>query len=114
MNECLFCNIATGAIPCEEVFSDDEFLAFADIDPKAPTHILIIPRRHITGLNDLEPEDAALIGRLLLRAGGIAAEQGIAEPGYRFVINCGPDGGQTVPHLHLHILGGRALVWPPG
>lgn len=114
MSSCLFCSIAAGAIPCQEVFGDDEFLAFADIDPKAPTHILVIPRRHVAGLNDLKPEDSALVGRLILAATSLADKLGIAEPGYRFVINCGPDGGQTVPHLHLHILGGRALAWPPG
>ena len=114
MSDCLFCQIAAGKIPCAEIFSDDDFLAFADIDPKAPTHILVIPRRHVAGLNDLAPDDAELVGRLLLCGRRIAADQGVAESGYRFVINCGQDGGQTVGHLHLHVLGGRPMAWPPG
>ncbi|MBU8871926.1 MAG: histidine triad nucleotide-binding protein [Gemmatimonadales bacterium] len=114
MDSCLFCDIAAGKIPSTEVFSDEDFLAFADIDAKAPTHILVIPRRHVAGLNDLEPEDADLLGRMVLTATAIAAEQDLSALGYRFVINCGQDGGQTVPHLHLHILGGRPLAWPPG
>ena len=93
---------------------DDDFLAFADIDPKAPTHLLVIPRRHVSGLNDLGDGDADLAGRLVLTATRVAAAAGLAETGYRFVINCGQDGCQTVPHLHLHILGGRPLGWPPG
>ena len=114
MSPCLFCEIAAGKIPCTEIFSDEEFLAFADIDPKAPTHILIIPRRHIGGLNDLGSNDTGLIGRLVLTATEIAAERNLSGSGYRFVINNGRDGGQTVSHLHLHILGGRPLTWPPG
>ena len=114
MSSCLFCSIAAGDIPCREIHSDDEILAFADIQPQAPTHILIIPRRHIGGLNDLQEGDADLVGRIALRAKSIAAEQGIADAGYRFVINCGDDGGQSVGHLHLHLLGGRPLQWPPG
>ena len=114
MSSCLFCDIAAGKIPCTEIFSDEDFLAFADIDPKAPTHILVIPRRHVGGLNDLKGTDAEMTGRLVLTATGIAADQGVADPGYRLVINSGLDGGQTVPHLHLHILGGRPLTWPPG
>ncbi len=114
MGSCLFCDIAAGTIPCTEIFSDEDFLAFTDIDPKAPTHILVIPRRHISGLTDLQPPDADLLGRLVLTASAIADDHNLAEPGYRFVINCGRDGGQTVPHLHLHILGGRPLSWPPG
>jgi len=114
MNDCLFCKIIAGEIPCTEVFVDDDFQAFRDIDPKAPTHILIIPRRHISGLSALTAEDSDLVGKLLTTAAAIAANEGLAENGYRFVINEGADGGQTVDHLHLHILGGRPLSWPPG
>ena len=114
MGPCLFCDIAAGKIPCDQVHSDEKFLAFRDIDPKAPTHILVIPRHHLGGLTDLENSDSGWAGELLLTAAGIAAKEGLNDAGYRFVINCGSDGGQTVGHLHLHILGGRHLAWPPG
>ncbi len=114
MSDCLFCKIVAGQIPCTEVFTNEDFLAFRDIDPKAPTHILIIPRRHITALSDLDGGDSDLVGKMLISATKIAAHEGLAENGYRFVINNGRDGGQTVGHLHLHILGGRPLSWPPG
>ena len=114
MSSCLFCDIVAGKIPCTQIYADDDFLAFRDIDPKAPSHILIIPRRHIARLADLEEDDATLMGTWLIRAKEIAAAEGLAERGYRFVINCGAEGGQTVDHLHLHILGGRNLQWPPG
>ena len=114
MSSCLFCSIAAGEIPCNEIYSDEEIIAFADIQPQAPVHVLIIPRRHIAGLNDLVDSDADLVGRMLLRARTIAAKLGLSENGYRFVINCGDEGGQTVGHLHLHLLGGRQLDWPPG
>ena len=107
MSPCLFCEIAAGRIPCTEVHNDEKFLAFRDIDPKAPTHILIIPKRHIPSLARLTPEDEDLMGELMITAAGIAQGEGLADPGYRFVINCGAHGGQTVSHLHLHILGGR-------
>lgn len=111
---CLFCRIASGDIPSTGVYSDDEFYAFRDINPGAPTHVLIVPRRHIERITDAQPEDAALLGRMMLRANQIAADEGIAEPGFRFVINCNEHGGQSVYHIHLHILGGRPLAWPPG
>ena len=114
MGSCLFCDIVAGKIPCTQVHGDDNFLAFRDIDPKAPTHILVIPRRHIAGLPELKEPDSALAGDLLLTAVRIAAKEGLDEAGYRFVINTGPDGGQSVGHLHLHLLGGRPLRWPPG
>ena len=114
MGPCLFCDVAAGKIPCTQVHSDGKFLAFRDIDPKAPTHILVIPRRHIAGLPELEEADSGLAGELILTATAIAADEGLSENGYRFVINSGSDGGQTVGHLHLHILGGRHLTWPPG
>jgi histidine triad (HIT) family protein len=114
MGTCLFCDIIAGDIPCTEVHRDEEFLAFRDIDPKAPTHVLVIPRRHLPGLADLAEADADLMGRLLLTGARVAAEEGLAGAGYRFVINCGDDAGQTVGHLHLHVLGGRPMRWPPG
>lgn len=114
MASCLFCSIAAGDIPCTEVYADDEFLAFRDIDPKAPTHVLVIPRRHLPSLDHLDPADADLVGRLLVLGADIARGEGVAETGYRFVVNCGREGGQTVDHLHLHVLGGRPMKWPPG
>lgn len=113
-DDCVFCKIAAGSIPSTEVFSDDEFYAFRDINPGAPTHVLIIPRRHIGAVAEAGTGDEALLGRLLLRANAIAEQEGLTERGFRYVINNGEWGGQTVHHLHLHILGGRALTWPPG
>lgn len=112
--DCLFCKIAAGAIPSTEVYSDEEFYAFRDINPGAPTHCLIIPRKHIPRITDASADDAALIGRMFLRANAIAEAEGIAEPGFRYVINCNEEAGQTVFHVHLHLLGGRQLSWPPG
>jgi len=114
MGSCLFCDIAAGKIPCTEVHSDEKFLAFRDIDPKAPTHILVIPKRHIASLSELQDTDRELAGELIVTAARLAAREGLDGAGYRFVINCGTDGGQTVDHLHLHLLGGRPLAWPPG
>lgn len=114
MSSCLFCSIAEGKIPCTEVYNDENILAFRDIDPKAPTHILVIPRRHIGSLTELTGDDAPEMGALMLAAARIAESEGLNDKGYRFVVNCGEDGGQTVGHLHLHILGGRPLKWPPG
>lgn len=110
----LFQKIANGEIPSEEVYSDDEFYAFRDVNPVAPTHILVIPRRPIPKITEASDEDAALLGRLLLVGNKIAAQEGLADKGFRYVINCGEWGGQTVFHLHLHILGGRRMEWPPG
>lgn len=109
MNDCVFCRVARGEINARVYYQDEDVVAFADIAPAAPTHVLIIPRRHITDINGLTDEDENLAGRLLLTARRLARELDIAEKGYRLVLNCGPDGGQTVPHLHLHLLGGRAL-----
>lgn len=110
----LFAKIARGEIPSEEVYSDDEFYAFRDINPGAPTHVLVIPRKVIPRVTDATEEDALLLGKLLLVANKIAEQEGLAEKGFRYVINCNEWGGQTVFHLHLHILGGRPLEWPPG
>ena len=112
--DCLFCKMVTGAIQPNKVFEDAEVLAFKDINPQAPVHVLVIPKRHIASANDLSDADAALIGKLFLAGRKIASDLGIAESGYRLVNNCGGDGGQTVWHLHLHMLGGRHMNWPPG
>ncbi len=112
--DCLFCKIVAGEIPATPVYQDDEVFAFRDIHPQAPTHILIIPKRHIASVNDLDAADAALVGKLFLTGKRLAAELGIAESGYRLVMNTNADAGQTVFHIHLHLLGGRTLGWPPG
>lgn len=114
MPDCLFCNIAKGKTSASLVLQDEEIVAFRDIRPQAPTHILLIPRKHIATTNDLQPDDAALVGKIFLAAKKIASEGGIAESGYRLVMNCNRGAGQTVFHLHVHLLGGRALSWPPG
>ena len=113
-NDCLFCKIAKGEIPSTEVYSDDEFYAFRDINPVAPTHILVITREHISSIAEIDEQDAMLVGKLILRGNTIARQEGLAETGYRFVVNCGAGAGQTVFHLHLHVLGGRNMKWPPG
>jgi len=107
--DCVFCKIAAGNIPADIVYSDEELLVFRDIHPMAPVHDILIPRKHIESVNGLSAADQSLAGRMLLAAGKVAAKEGIAESGYRLTINCGPDGTQVVPHLHLHILGGRLL-----
>lgn len=112
--DCLFCRILSGDIPAEIIHESDTAIAFRDINPQAPTHVLIIPRRHIATINDLEPGDEPVIGSLYLAAKQIAAEEGLAEDGYRVVMNCNEGAGQSVFHLHLHLLGGRRLHWPPG
>lgn len=111
-SDCLFCKIAAGTIPATIVKRSDGFVAFRDINPQAPTHLLAIPARHVASLNDAK--DAALLGQLLQFARDAANEAGLAERGYRVVANTNEDGGQTVAHLHLHILGGRRMTWPPG
>jgi histidine triad (HIT) family protein len=112
--DCIFCKIAAKQIPAKLVHEDAEVVAFRDINPVAPTHILIIPREHIETVNDLTPEHAAIVGKLHLVAKQLAVKEGISERGYRLVLNCGPEAGQAVFHLHLHLLGGRKLTWPPG
>lgn len=114
MDDCLFCRIAGGAIPADIVYEDDTLLAFRDVNPQAPAHVLIIPRRHIATLNNLAPEDEATVGAMVRRAAAIARELGHAEAGYRTVFNCNAAAGQSVFHIHLHLLAGRALAWPPG
>jgi histidine triad (HIT) family protein len=111
---CLFCKIAAGEIPATIVFKDEQVTAFRDISPAAPTHILVIPNRHIDSLHAATGADQALLGYILLTAREIAEQEGLAASGYRVVLNTGPDGGQTVFHIHAHVLGGRRLSWPPG
>ena len=112
--DCLFCKIIKGEIPSAKVYEDDKVYAFRDIEPQAPVHILIIPKEHIASANELTEENASIVGHIFAVAAKIAKEEGIADGGYRIVNNCGQDGGQTVGHLHFHMLGGRSLAWPPG
>lgn len=113
-DDCLFCRILAGEIPADIIYESDTAIAFRDINPQAPTHVLIIPRKHIPTINDIEPADEAIVGSLYSAAGAIAAQAGLSDEGYRAVINCNEAAGQTVFHLHLHLLGGRELGWPPG
>ena len=112
--DCLFCRIVAGEIPSDRVFEDDEVIAFRDINPRAPVHVLVIPRRHIASAADLGEADGPLLGRLFAAAARIAGETGITEGGFRIVTNVGRGAGQSVDHLHFHVLGGRKLGWPPG
>ena len=107
--DCIFCNIVSGKIPSELLYQDEQVIAFRDIHPQAPTHLLIVPRRHIPLLTQLTESDSSLLGHMVLVANKLAEKEGVAESGYRLVINCGRQGGQLVPHLHLHLLGGRQL-----
>ena len=112
--DCLFCKIASGDIPSTKVYEDDMVLAFRDIAPQAPVHVLVIPKKELRSLDDVEPEDAPLIGHIFAVIRRLARELGIAEGGYRVVSNCGQNAMQTVPHLHFHLIGGRGFAWPPG
>lgn len=114
MTDCLFCKMISGEIKPDVVYEDETVLAFRDINPQAPTHVLVVPKRHVSTINDLVPEDAELVGRLYLAAKAVARAEGIAERGYRTVMNCNAEAGQSVFHLHLHVLGGRVMGWPPG
>lgn len=114
MEDCLFCKIAAGQIPGKIVYQDDMVVAFEDINPKAPHHILLIPRRHIASMADLTLDDGPVLAAILTTAARLAQERGFAESGYRLVANVGPDAGQSVFHLHFHLLGGRTFGWPPG
>ena len=113
-DDCLFCKILAGDIPADIIYESESAVAFRDINPQAPTHVLIIPRRHIATINDLEDGDKETIGNLYLAAKEIAADEGLSEAGYRVVMNCNRGAGQSVFHIHLHLLGGRAMNWPPG
>ncbi len=113
-DECLFCRMVKGEITPDVVREDDEVLAFRDMNPPAPTHVLVIPKRHVTSLTDLEAEDDALVGRIIRTGAEIARDEGLAERGFRLVMNAGPDAGYSVFHVHLHVMGGRRMSWPPG
>ncbi len=114
MSNCLFCRIIAGEIPATFVHQDERMVAFKDVNPQAPMHILVVPRRHVATLNDLSTEEDALVGEMTRRAAAIAKEHGHAAGGYRTVLNCNADAGQTIFHIHMHVLGGRRLGWPPG
>jgi histidine triad (HIT) family protein len=114
MSDCLFCKFISGEIEPKIVYEDSDVMAFRDISPQAPCHVLIVPKRHISTLNDLVPEDAELMGKLYLAAAKVAKKEGVDEAGYRTIINCNEQAGQTVFHIHLHLLGGRRMSWPPG
>lgn len=113
-SDCIFCRIAAGEIPAQVVYQDEHVVAFRDIDPQAPMHVLVIPRSHVASLESAADADRELLGRMLLGASAAARAEGYAESGYRAVLNVGADGGQLVPHVHVHVLGGRGLGWPPG
>jgi histidine triad (HIT) family protein len=114
MSDCLFCGVVEGKIKGNIIYQDDSVVAFKDINPKAPVHVLVIPRKHIGGVLDIGADDSGLIGHIFAVAGRLAREQGIAESGFRIVVNSGADAGQSVFHLHYHLLGGRRMTWPPG
>ena len=114
MSDCLFCKVVAREIPAQVVYEDEELIAFRDINPQAPLHVLIVPRRHIATLNDLQAADDQLVGTMIRRAAALATEHGYGGRGYRTVFNCNREAGQSVFHIHLHVLGGRALTWPPG
>jgi histidine triad (HIT) family protein len=111
---CLFCRIASGEVPARIAYQDDEVVAFHDINPQAPLHVLVVPRAHIASLSDLSPEHDALVGTMIRRGAAIARESGLTAGGFRTVFNCGRDAGQSVFHVHLHVMGGRPMGWPPG
>jgi histidine triad (HIT) family protein len=114
MTDCLFCKIREGEIPADIVFENDDVLAFNDVNPQAPVHLLIIPKQHISTVNDVTDEDQVLMGKLFSAAKTIAEQKGVSDEGYRLVVNCNEKAGQTVFHIHMHLLAGRAMTWPPG
>jgi histidine triad (HIT) family protein len=114
LKDCLFCKITAGEMETEFVYQDENVVVFKDLNPQAPVHLLIVPKKHISDLNNLQSEDNELIGHIYQVAGKMAAKYEVADSGYRLVSNCGDDGGQTVYHIHFHLLGGRELQWPPG
>lgn len=114
MSECVFCRIVSGQAEGDIIYQDEEITAFRDINPQAPQHILIVPNHHISSLNHAREGDAPLLGQMVILARELALREGLAERGYRLVLNCGPEAGQSIYHLHLHLLGGRPLGWPPG
>ena len=114
MTDCMFCKMVSGEITPDTVYEDDDVLAFRDINPQAPVHVLVIPKQHVATINDLDADSSALIGKMMMAAAKIAQQEGFAEQGYRTIMNCNAHGGQTVFHIHLHLLGGRVMGWPPG
>lgn len=114
MSECIFCKIANGEIPANKVYEDDKVIAFNDLNPQSPTHIIIIPKEHIPSANNIDENNSHIIGHIFVVINKIAKEKGLSNQGYRVVSNCGEFGGQSVEHLHFHLLGGRQLQWPPG
>lgn len=114
MSECVFCEIISGRMPADFVYQDDEIVAFKDINPQAPVHILVVPKKHYATLLDLKPEDAGLVGRLILIANEIAKRFNVHNRGFRLIFNCNREAGQSIYHVHLHLLGGRIMMWPPG
>jgi histidine triad (HIT) family protein len=114
VTDCIFCKIAAGDIPANFVFEDPDVVAFRDLNPQSPVHVLVIPRKHIAGFDEVTNEDRALVGRVAQAAAAVARQEGVADSGFRIVVNRGPDAQQSVPHLHMHVLGGRAMTWPPG
>ena len=114
MSDCLFCKIRDGDIPADIIFENDDVLAFNDVNPQAPLHVLIIPRKHISTVNDMTTGDEVIMGKLFSAAKQLAAEKGVSDDGYRLVVNCNEKAGQTVFHIHMHLLGGRDMSWPPG
>ncbi len=114
MADCIFCQIVEGTIPTKKIYEDEQVIAFDDINPQARVHILVIPKRHVVSLDDTKNSDALLLGQLMIVCAKVARERGLAESGYRVVTNIGREAGQSVFHLHLHVLGGRSFTWPPG
>lgn len=114
MSDCLFCKIIAGEIPSDKVYEDENILAFKDISPKAPTHLLVIPKEHYANIHDVPEEKELLMGKLMTAVGKIVLENDLTQSGYRLVVNSGSDAGQLVPHIHVHILSGRSMQWPPG
>ena len=114
MSECIFCRVAAGTLPSRIVHQDDQTVAFEDVNPQAPVHILVIPRKHVVSIGEMDQDDSGLLGHLMLTCAKIAKEKGLTALGYRVVTNTGPNAGQSVFHLHLHVLGGRPMAWPPG
>ena len=114
MTDCIFCKMVSGEITPDTVYEDDDVLAFRDMNPQAPVHVLVIPKQHVATINDLDADSSALVGKMMMAAAKVAQQEGFAEQGYRTIMNCNAHGGQTVFHIHLHLLGGRVMGWPPG
>lgn len=114
MSDCIFCKIINGEVPSDKIYEDDKVIAFKDLDPQSPVHFLVIPKEHIPSVNHIDESNMSIVGHIILVINKLAKEEGLDDKGYRIVNNCGKFGGQTVEHLHFHVLGGRQLTWPPG